>query len=47
MWVSISVVVTFAEETYYSWSAVECGKHESDPTVLADMRDCLDSWIVS
>ena len=34
---------TFAEETYYLRSAVEGGKHESNPTVLAYVRDCLDS----
>ena len=37
------MTVTFPEEAYYPWGTVECAKHDSDSTILAYMRDCLDS----
>jgi hypothetical protein len=40
---SILSCSTFPEESYYLWSAVECGKHDGDPTILTYVRDCLDS----
>jgi hypothetical protein len=33
---------SFPEEPYYPRSTFERGEHDSDPTILTEMRNCLD-----
>ena len=39
----IWIAFTFPKEPHYLWSAFKRMKHDSNPTILAYMRDCLDS----